>query len=46
MCYGLYNRRFLNKAEKITLLKEYKESLENELKGTEEIIKELEEAQK
>ncbi|MFH1328165.1 MAG: DUF5320 domain-containing protein [Candidatus Bathyarchaeota archaeon] len=46
MCYELYNRRFLNKAEKITLLKEYKESLENELKGAEERVKELEEVQK
>lgn len=40
-CCGPYGRRYLSKAEKIALLKQYKESLENELKGVEERIKEL-----
>jgi hypothetical protein len=40
-CCGPYLRRFLTKEEKIALLKQYKESLEKELKGIEERIKEL-----
>jgi len=36
-----YPRRYLTKEEKIALLKRYKESLEKELKGVEERIKEL-----
>ena len=35
-------RGFLTKEERIELLKEYKESLENEAKGVSERIKELE----
>lgn len=40
-CCIQHGRRFLSKAERIGLLKTYKESLENELKGVEERIKEL-----
>lgn len=35
-------RQFLTREEKIEMLKEYKESLENEVKGITERIKELE----
>lgn len=38
--YGM--REFFTKEEKIEMLKEYKESLENEAKGVSERIKELE----
>ena len=38
--YGF--REFLTKEERIEILKEYKESLENEAKGVSERIKELE----
>ena len=42
MCFGpLHGRRYLSKAEKIDLLKQYREELENELKGVDERIKEL-----
>ena len=34
-------RSFLTKEEKLTMLKEYKEDLEKEVKGVEERIKEL-----
>jgi hypothetical protein len=37
--YG--GRSFLTKEERLTLLKEYKEDLEKEVKGVEERIKEL-----
>jgi hypothetical protein len=37
----MYHRRYLTKAEKIDLLTHYKESLENELKGIEEKINDL-----
>jgi hypothetical protein len=37
--YG--GRSFLTKEERLTLLKEYKEGLEKEVKGVEERIKEL-----
>ena len=40
-CCSIYGRRYLTRAEKIDLLKEYKVDLENELKGVEERIKEL-----
>ncbi|MDE1871000.1 MAG: DUF5320 domain-containing protein [Candidatus Micrarchaeota archaeon] len=40
--YGYGFRGFLTKEERIELLKEYKESLENEAKGVSERIKELE----
>ncbi len=43
-CCGTYPRRYLSRAEKIDLLKEYKENIENELKGVEEKIKDLGEA--
>ncbi len=46
MGYGCCNtetpRNFLTKEEKIEMLKEYKESLEQEAKGVSERIKELE----
>jgi hypothetical protein len=35
-------RGFLTKEERVQILKEYKESLENEVKGVSERIKELE----
>lgn len=38
--YGM--RNFLTKEEKIEILKEYKENLENEAKGVAERIKQLE----
>jgi len=46
MCegYGHGMRRFLTKEERIELLKEYQETLENEAKGVSERIKELEKA--
>jgi hypothetical protein len=37
-----YRRRFLTKAEKLEKLKSYQEALQNELKGVEEKIKEME----
>lgn len=40
MRYGL--RNFLTKEEKIEILKDYKEALENEAKGVQERIKQLE----
>ncbi len=40
-CCSIYGRRYLTRAEKIELLKGYKENLENELKGVDERIKEL-----
>ncbi len=42
-CCGGYDapRNFLTKEEKIELLSEYKESLQKELKGIEEKIKDL-----
>ena len=43
MCYGM-NRSFLTKEEKIEMLTEYKDSLENEAKGVTERIKELQKA--
>lgn len=39
---GCGMRSFLTKDEKIEMLKEYKEALENEAKGVSERIKELE----
>lgn len=36
------NRSYLTKDERIDMLKEYKEALDNESKGVEERIKELE----
>ncbi len=39
---GPSGRSYLTKGEKIEMLKEYKESLENETKGVSERIKELE----
>ncbi|MEK6953074.1 MAG: hypothetical protein AABX29_08735 [Nanoarchaeota archaeon] len=42
-CYGSCNgRSFLTKEERIEILKEYKEDLENESKGVSERIRELE----
>ncbi len=43
MCYdaGLNFRGFLTKEEKIEMLKEYKESLEREIEGISERIKEI-----
>ena len=40
--YGHSARGFLTKEEKIEMLKEYQEDLENEAKGVKERIKELE----
>ncbi|HZX34357.1 MAG TPA: DUF5320 domain-containing protein [archaeon] len=40
--YGHSARGFLTKEEKIEMLKEYQEELENEAKGVKERIKELE----
>ena len=37
-------RSFLTRDEKIEMLKEYQDSLENELKGVKERLKELEKA--
>ena len=46
MCYSncgeFQGRAFLTKEEKIDMLKEYKESLEQETKGVNEKIKQLE----
>lgn len=51
MCYGVYPARgfwnarsFFTKEERIELLKEYKQELENESRGVAERIKELEAA--
>jgi len=41
MCNGYGMREFLTKEEKIEILKEYQENLENEAKGVAERIKEL-----
>ena len=44
-CYGMScnsQRGFLSRAEKIEMLKEYKEELENETQGVKERITELE----
>ena len=41
MCNGYGMREFLTKEEKLEILKEYKKNLENEAKGVEERIKEL-----
>ncbi|MBI3412539.1 MAG: hypothetical protein HY051_00470 [Candidatus Aenigmarchaeota archaeon] len=41
-CYGTQQRSFLTKEEKIGMLKEYKESLEQEAAGVTERIKDLE----
>lgn len=38
---GCCGRSFLTKEEKLEMLEEYKQSLENEAKGVEERIKEL-----
>ncbi len=38
---GCGGRRFLSKKEKVEMLEEYKESLQNELEGVEEELKEL-----
>lgn len=40
-CCGSFPRRYVSKEEKISLLKQYKENLENEVKGVEDRIKEL-----
>lgn len=40
--YGHGMRSFLTKEERIQILKDYRESLENEAKGVSERIKELE----
>ena len=42
MCGPMGMRGFLTKEERIEMLKEYKESLENEAKGVGERIRELE----
>lgn len=42
MCGGPGMRGFFTKEEKIEMLKEYKDSLENEAKGVSERINELE----
>lgn len=53
MCYGyemhhqhciMYGRNFITKEEKIEHLEEYKKSLENEIKGVDEIIEKLRKA--
>ena len=41
-CFPLHGRHFLTKEEKIAKLKEYKNWLDNESKGVEEKITELE----
>lgn len=41
-CYGTQQRSFLTKEEKIEMLKEYKEELEQEAKGVSERIEDLE----
>jgi len=42
-CCGTSGRRYISKAEKVELLKQYKENLSNEIKGVEERINELKE---
>ncbi|MBU2476841.1 hypothetical protein KKG83_05205 [Candidatus Micrarchaeota archaeon] len=42
MCGCCSSRNFVSKEEKIEMLKDYKDSLENEIKGVEEKIQELE----
>ena len=42
MCGPYQGRRYLTREEKLPRIKEYKEDLENELKGVQERIKELE----
>jgi uncharacterized protein (UPF0335 family) len=53
MCYGyemhrhhcrMYLRNFITTEEKIEHLEEYKKSLENEIKGVDELIKKLNKA--
>jgi hypothetical protein len=53
MCYGhgiyrnhgmMYWRNFITSEEKIQHLEEYKKSLENEIKGVEELIEKLKKA--
>jgi hypothetical protein len=39
--FGSEMRRFLTKEEKVAMLKEYKESLQQEVKAVEERIKDL-----
>jgi len=41
-CCGTNSRSFLTKEEKLEMLKEYKQTLEQETKGVSERIKELE----
>lgn len=41
MCNNCGIREFLTKDEKLEILKEYKKNLENEARGVEERIKEL-----
>ena len=41
MCGPYHGRRYLTREEKLPRLNEYKEDLQNELKGVEERIKEL-----
>ena len=43
-CCGSGMRNFLSRYEKIEMLKEYEGSLENELKGVRERLKDLEKA--
>jgi hypothetical protein len=43
-CCGGYGRSYFTSEEKVEMLKEYRESLESELKGVSERIKELEKA--
>jgi hypothetical protein len=43
-CNTTPSRSFLTRQEKIEMLKEYKEALDNESKGVEEKIKDLEKA--
>ena len=40
-CGGMWGRRYLTKDEKTEMLQEYANSLENELKGVKERLKEL-----
>jgi prefoldin subunit 5 len=42
MCGCCCSRNFVSKDEKIEMLKDYKDSLENEIKGVEEKIQEME----
>lgn len=41
-CGPYYGRRYLTKDERLSLLKEYKKGVENELKVVEERLRELE----